>query len=85
VSAAHGSGDVVGYEKLRDCALNGTLAQGSAALGVLLRCGLAAWLRAAPLSSQPRSSPATPNRAPLRLPAAVASIILRLTKEASHA
>jgi hypothetical protein len=85
VIAALSSGDVVGYEKLRDDALNGTLAQGSAALGVLLHRGLAAWLSAAPLSSQPRSSPATPNRAPLRLPAAVASIILRLTKEATYA
>jgi len=50
---------------------------------VLLHRGLAAWLGAAPPPG-PRPSLATvPNHAPL--PAALASIILRLTKEAAYA
>ena len=81
------AGDVVGYEKLRDCALSGTTAQGSAAgSGMLLRHGLAAWL------STPSSKPSVPtldkpNSKPFSslLPAALASIILRLTKEAGYA
>ena len=63
--------------------LNGTPVQGGA-LSVLLHRGLAAWLSATPppLGSQP--SPATmPN--PVPLPATLASIILRLTKEAAYA
>jgi hypothetical protein len=81
------AGDVVGYEKLRDCALSGTTAQGSAAgPGMLLRHGLAAWL------STPSSKPGVPTLDkpnskpfPSPLPAALASIILRLTKEAGYA
>jgi hypothetical protein len=78
-----GSEDAVGYEKLRSCALSGTLAQGVAGLGVLLNRGLAAWLSAAPASEQRHPPTVKPSSTPL--PAAVASIILRLTKEAAHA
>ena len=80
-------GDARGYEKLRSYALTGTAAQGAAGLGVLLRRGLAAWLTTAPpskpapqlLDMRNSASPPSP------LPAALASIILRLTKEVTHA
>jgi hypothetical protein len=81
------TGDAVGYEKLRSCARSGTTAQGSAGLGVLLRRGLAAWLTAEPSSKLVPEPLAMSNSAPLTspLPTALASIILRLTKEATHA
>jgi hypothetical protein len=83
LSAAVCSEDAVGYEKLRSCALSGTLAHGVTNFGVLMQRGLAAWLSAAP-PPQPRQPPPNmPNGAPL--PAALASIILRLTKEDSYA
>jgi hypothetical protein len=83
LSAACCCEDAVGYEKLRSCALNGTPVQGGA-LSVLLHRGLAAWLSATPPPLGSRPSPATmPN--PVPLPATLASIILRLTKEAAYA
>jgi hypothetical protein len=53
-------------------------------LGVLLRRGLATWLTASKAAPEPlaMSNSAPP---PSPLPAALASIILRLTKEATHA
>jgi len=78
-----GSEGLSSYEQLRAAALCGLLAQGSAALGVLLHHGLAALLRAkAPL---PRRGAPASVRHTAPLPAAIASIILRLTKEAVHA
>jgi hypothetical protein len=55
-----------------------------AGLGVLLRRGLAAWLTASKSDHDPL---AMPNSAPPTspLPATLALIILRLTKEATHA
>jgi hypothetical protein len=82
MNAARCCEDAVGYERLRSGALSGTLAHGCAALGVLLSRGLASWLSTAP-PPEPRASPTTVPSTPL--PAALASIILRLTKEASHA
>jgi hypothetical protein len=84
VNPADCFGDAVGYEKLRSCALRGTTAQGLTGLGVLLRRGLATWLTASKAAPEPlaMSNSAPP---PSPLPAALASIILRLTKEATHA
>src|SRR5262249_35962579 len=83
LSAAGCSEDAIGYEKLRGCALSGTLAHGVANLGVLMQRGLAAWLRAAP-PSEPRQPAANTSKS-TPLSAALASNILRLTKEAAHA
>jgi len=83
LNAAHCCEDAVSYENLRRYALFETPAQDTATLSTLLRRGLAAWLRATPAPGS-RSSPGTmPSR--MLLPAALASIILRLTKEAAHA
>jgi hypothetical protein len=86
--------EAVDYERLRSKALRGDPAESSA----LLPRGLAGWLSAAPLmagrcdvSASPSSrhiatelpTSQTPTRGPL--PAALALIILRMTKEAADA
>jgi hypothetical protein len=78
-------GDALGYEKLRSATLSGTTAEGAAGLGVLLRRGLAAWLTVAPSKPAPLLDMPKSARVPSPLPAALASIVLRLTKEATHA
>lgn len=78
--------EAVAYEQLRSQAQRIGFTQGS----TLLPCGLAAWLCAAPLIVGPHDSAATAlsptaklSRGPL--PTALASIVLRLTKEAADA
>lgn len=75
--------DVADYEKLRSEALLIDLVQGS----VLLPCGLAAWLTALWSTPSLQQRPSEPAEVSNRksLPAAFASIILRLTQEAAHA
>jgi hypothetical protein len=82
-----GRRDAADYESLRSGALHVGLEHGA----ILLRHGLAAWLEAAqpsdPLASwqlpTKPSSDGIARRGPL--PATVAAIILRLTREAVHA
>lgn len=74
--------DAADYETLRSAALRSDLSQGQA----LLPRGLAAWLTEA--SAPPRRWLPTHSVGASRhgsLPAAFASIVLRLTREASHA
>ena len=76
--------DVADYEQLRSEALLIGLGQGSG----ISPCGLAAWLTALAkstpsLQQRPREPAEAANRK--SLPAAFASIILRLTQEAVHA
>jgi hypothetical protein len=75
--------DVADYEKLRSEALLIGLGQGS----VLLPCGLAAWLTALWSTPSLQQRPSEPAEAANRksLPAAFASIILRLTQVSVHA
>jgi hypothetical protein len=75
-----GRRDAGDYESLRSEALHVGLGHGA----VLLRHGLAAWLEAAQPSEPTKpSSDGIASRGPL--PATVAAIILRLTREAAHA
>jgi hypothetical protein len=78
--------EAIDYEQLRSRAQGVGFAQGY----TFLPCGLAAWLCAAPAMTGPRNSAATSalsSTATLRSPLSttLASIVLRLTKEAAHA
>lgn len=77
--------DAADYETLRSAALGSDISQGQ----VLLPRGLAAWLRQASVPPRRRLSnevsPAVGAPRDRSLPAAFASIVLRLTREAAHA
>ena len=82
---AIGQQDAADYEALRSQAILAGVAQGL----TLLPCGLAGWLRAKSADAQGRTLPITPfatevfSRGPL--PAAIASIVQRLAREAADA
>lgn len=83
--AAGSPRDAAQYETLRGDALRDGFGEGS----VLLPHGLAVWLTAVSPVSRQVLSPAPPSPAgaacPRFLPATLASIVLRLTREEAHA
>ncbi len=76
--------DAADYEALRSQAVLVGPAQGL----TLLPCGLAGWLSGKSSDAQARKLPITPSPTEVfsggPLPAAVASIVLRLAQEAAH-